>query len=489
MRTNVDRARRAVARLALGALLAGIGVIALPAAPVHAAGPAFVGYCTPDAANPQDGSCTLDEPEGKNPATYGTVTYDRTVSGASDTLSFDRPNTFTATEVQICLTLVADSPASPYVPTSANTCAGNSPDRAYSSSSPPDPVVVDVDAFFAGNSNYTPGAALWFTVHINGEGRTMYVTGSSNPPQTPPTRSLVVTKEVTPNASGTFSFAVDCAETTLSSANTTTSGVTFSGGNASFTLADDGAAGFTGILDGDTCTVTESDPGAGWSTTANGAAGRVASVLLDGANGTAAFVNVPPPHSLTVSKAVVNGAGGESFAFTVDCGSYDLSSANSSAAGITYAAGDAALSLGNGASAVLANIPHGTVCTVSESVPSGESAIWTTAVNGAADDDRSASATLDADRTLAFTNTKAITLAAAQQLTQDPPAVAAAAEERIEVQGVQVAAAEATLPRTGPSSFELILTALALMLLALGGLLLSWSRPALAHSTRSTSAD
>ena len=49
--------------------------------------PVFVGYCEPG-EDPADGTCVLDEPEGQNPDTYGTVTYDRTVTAETDTLTF-----------------------------------------------------------------------------------------------------------------------------------------------------------------------------------------------------------------------------------------------------------------------------------------------------------------------------------------------------------------------------------------------------------------
>lgn len=255
---------------------------------------AFEGDCTPDSTNSEDGTCTLDEPEGNDPATHGTVTYDRTVSGTSDTLAFDFPDGLNATEVQVCLTLVADSSSNPYQPTNANTCSGSSPDRAYQSSSPPDPVVVDVAAFFASNPAYAPGAGLWFTVHVVADGMTLYVTGSSIP--APPTFALTVTKDVESDTeSETFSFTVDCGAYSLSSANSSEPTITFSGGDASFVLGEAGSVTLSAIPDGTVCTVTETAPnttGGEWVTEINGVedADRSESVTLD-ADRTLDFVN------------------------------------------------------------------------------------------------------------------------------------------------------------------------------------------------------
>lgn len=148
---------RAAALVSIGALLLlWAGAIGSDAAQDKKP-PVFIGYCTPDAGGTGGGTCTLDEPEGQNPDTYGTVTYSRTVAAGQDSLAFDLPDGLNATEVQVCLTLADSAAANPYGPTNANTCAGNSPDRAYQSNSPPDPVVIDVDAFFAGDVAYAVG--------------------------------------------------------------------------------------------------------------------------------------------------------------------------------------------------------------------------------------------------------------------------------------------------------------------------------------------
>src|SRR5438552_6212808 len=84
-----------------GAALSAMGVIALvlsfmlPAA--HAApNPQFQGACT---GTVQSGTCILDEPEGNDPSTQGTVDYVLTGKVLAFTIDADDP----ITEVQICM--------------------------------------------------------------------------------------------------------------------------------------------------------------------------------------------------------------------------------------------------------------------------------------------------------------------------------------------------------------------------------------------------
>lgn len=446
---------RAGFRIGVGIAAAGLVLLALAPivpGPAKAAGtkpPVFVGYCTPDAVRPEDGTCTLDEPEGQNPDTYGTVAYDRTVAGAQDELSFDLPTGLGATEVQVCLTLRSTSAVNPYVPTDANTCAGSSPDRAYQSNSPPDPVVVDLDAFFGSVGGYAPGDAVWFTVHVVAGGRTLAVTGGSAPGE-PVTRTVTVTKDVDPDGSGTFAFTLDCVRTALSAANTTATGVTFDNGNASFSLGDGDAAVFTGIADDDTCIVTEDPPTAGsWTTTANGAAGRVATLSTADGNATAAFVN-NPLFSLTVTKEVVSESGAEQFQFIVDCGAYVLSTGNNAATTVGYLNGDALFMLGRGGATTFTGIPAGTVCTVTETLEGTDGQSWTTTVSGTAG--QAARVILDGDRTVPFVNSLT------QSTTQTTPTTAAT-----RVLGETV---ERELPQTG--SLSRLLTLVGVYLVAGG---------------------
>ena len=470
-RASMSRAFMRLVVLGVLSMLATAVSLVSFSTPASAAGPAFVGYCTPDVVQPEDGSCVLDEPEGNDPDTYGTVTYDRTVAGAADSLAFDLPAGINATEVQICMTLVADSAANPYVPTSANTCAGNSPDRAYSSSSPTDPVVVDVAAFFAANPAYAAGGALWFTVHVTSSGRTLYVTGGSAP-GAPITRSLVVTKDVQPDSAGSFAFTVDCT-TPLSAANTTSPGVTFNNDNASFTLADGEAIGFSGIADGDSCVVAESSPGDGWATSANGVVGTSTTVSLAGANGTAAFTN-SPLRTLLVSKDVTGATGTHTFDFTVDCGAYALSNTNTANTGVVFTGGDAMFRLGDDESLSFVKIPHATTCTVSETVPATSGGTWATSINGSSDADRAATVVLDQNRTLAYGNA----------FTADVVAVVAAVAQEAapvvpEVLGVQVTRAE--LATTGFASTARFWLLVAFLLLVLGAALLWFARRPQSH--------
>ena len=106
--------------------------------------------------------------------------------------------------------------------------------------------------------------------------------------------------------------------------------------------------------------------------------------------------------SLTVTKTVVGGAG-ESFSFTVDCGSVDL---NGTAEGT-----DLTFSLANSGSRKADDIPLGSVCSVSETDPG--SSRWTTTYKV---DSASSQGGLTAsniaialgNKTVAFTNTRKV---------------------------------------------------------------------------------
>ena len=75
--------------------------------------------------------------------------------------------------------------------------------------------------------------------------------------------------------------------------------------------------------------------------------------------------------SLTVRKFVVDGNVGDSFSFTVDCGeAIDLNGEDDG-----YAT---TFSLTNGGARTFLDIPEGTSCTVTETIPGGSGEDWTT---------------------------------------------------------------------------------------------------------------
>lgn len=427
--------------------------------------PVFVGYCEPG-EDPADGTCVLDEPEGQNPDTYGLVTYDREVTAETDTLTFVLPAGTDPTQVQVCLTVATEGLANPYVPTNANTCAGTSPDRVYDETNPPETIVIDVAAALEGVEGYELGVPLWFTVHVVAGGRTLAVTGGSLP-GTEPTRTLTVTKDAVPDSSDQFTFTLDCMETTLSSANTTLAGVTFTGGNATFALGDGGTAVFTGIVDGDECTVTETTTG--WSTTAAGKADDSAIVELAGANAVVPFVNVRL-QKLTVTKSVASPTKAEKFAIGVDCGAYALSAANNSSVDVSYLNGDAAALLGDGGTLELTGIPHGTTCTVKETVLESPNGTWLAKVDGVAGSERSV--VLTGDQTVAFVNTF---VPASTTVVTAAPAVAPTTVSGAQVLGVQVEAAN--LARTGGAPLGLLATATALLGVGIAFVVIGRRRP------------
>ena len=106
--------------------------------------------------------------------------------------------------------------------------------------------------------------------------------------------------------------------------------------------------------------------------------------------------------SLTVTKTVVGGAG-ESFSFTVDCGSVDL---NGTAGG-----DDLTFSLADGGSRKVDDIPLGSVCSVTETDPGG--ARWTTTHRVDTGGTQSSLTASDiaialGNKTVAFTNTRKV---------------------------------------------------------------------------------
>lgn len=416
--------------------------------------PVFVGYCEPG-EDPAGGTCVLDEPEGQNPDTHGTVTYDREFADTTDSLTFVLPSVTDPTEVQVCLTVATDGVPNPYVPTHANTCAGNSSDRVYAQTDPPETIVVDVATALAGVPGYAPGVPLWFTVHVVAGGRTLAVTGASTP-GTAPMRTVTITKDAVPDSSSPFSFTLDCMETTLSPANVSLASVSFAHGDATFVLGDGGTAVFTGIADGDECTVTETTTG--WSTTAAGRAGSTAIVDLTGANAVVPFVNVQQ-HTLTITKSVASPTAAEKFTVSVDCGGFALGAANNPSVAVTYLDGDATVLLGDGGTFELTGIPHGTTCAVAETVVDTPGVTWLATVDGVAGTGRSI--LLTTDQTVAFVNT----------LMEVRPTVVTA-----QVLGVQIEAEN--LAKTGGLPIGLVATAAALFGLGMAFVVIGRRRPA-----------
>jgi LPXTG-motif cell wall-anchored protein len=130
----------------------------------------FEGECT----TTSPATCVLDEPEGNDPATHGTITVVRVGSVFTFTPTLNAGVTLAAGADPIQLCMVADTgQANPYVPTSANTCAGIHGDPTKFQAFP---VVYDAAALLA-----TADAPAWFALHVNlqdGDARTTYVIGN-----------------------------------------------------------------------------------------------------------------------------------------------------------------------------------------------------------------------------------------------------------------------------------------------------------------------
>lgn len=158
----------------------------------------FQGECT-SATYPM--TCTLDEPEGANPATHGTITVERT--GDVFTFTWDAPEGATLAvaddAIKLCV-LPKTGDANPFVPTDANTCVGSEA-LAFGAF----PVVFDAGGLLA----EAEATDLWFALHVDivdGDARTTYIVGPG-----------VVTTGTT-----TTSTSTTTSSTTTTSTTTTT---------------------------------------------------------------------------------------------------------------------------------------------------------------------------------------------------------------------------------------------------------------------------
>jgi hypothetical protein len=287
--------RQAPRRILAGGALAVLGLaVGAIGGPVPAIGQTdtFQGDdCTPTAAG--EGVCTIDEPEGTNPDTYGTVTYQRTTTPDDDRIVFDvdlqdpdGTEAPTLREMQICIQRADGRETNPYTPARANSCAGQSADRVYVDEEAPigEPVTIDLDEVLG--NGFTLGEKIFFAVHMtiddDGESRTVMVTGPVGAPG-PATRTLLVNKDVVGGQDGErFTFTVDCGDYALSERNHD-DGAVYENGDATFSLGDGGEAVFTSIPRGATCTVGEQVPAGEWATSVNGEpdGDRAVEVTLD----------------------------------------------------------------------------------------------------------------------------------------------------------------------------------------------------------------
>jgi LPXTG-motif cell wall-anchored protein len=169
----------------------------------------FQGVCTTTSPI----TCDLDEPEGNDPATHGTVTVVRVGSIFTFTAVLDVGVTLSGSDpIQLCM--VADTgQANPYEPTDANTCAGIHGDAVSFQTFP---VVYDAASLLA-----TADAPVWFALHVNvqdGDSRTTYIVGNLGGVTTTTTGATTTT------ALATTTTAL--ATTTTQASTTTTQPVT-----------------------------------------------------------------------------------------------------------------------------------------------------------------------------------------------------------------------------------------------------------------------
>lgn len=168
----------------------------------------FQGECT---STTYPMTCTLDEPEGVNPATHGTITIDRT--GDVYTFTWNPPEGASLAvaddAIKLCV-LPKAGETNPYIPTDANTCVG-SDTLKYSAF----PVVFDAGSLLA-ESDATD---IWFALHVDivdGDARTTYVVGPGVSTNGSTTTSSSTTSSTTTTTSATTTTAQQAAATTTS---------------------------------------------------------------------------------------------------------------------------------------------------------------------------------------------------------------------------------------------------------------------------------
>ena len=165
--------------------------------------PAFHGLCVGTAAA---GTCTLDEPEGNNPATNGSVTYART----GDLLSFTISPDHAIQEVQICMQTTGAFAVG------ANVCAGSHGHHVASTHT------GNVYVVNLATEGFALSNPLYWTLHVVSNGSTLQVLSPvpGSPPSTTTTTSPATTS--TTHKSSTTTTTTHASTTTTDPSTTTT---------------------------------------------------------------------------------------------------------------------------------------------------------------------------------------------------------------------------------------------------------------------------
>ena len=193
----------------IGAVLVATGIVLMtiasfaPGAFADQPSNSFQGTCVGTATS---GTCVLDEPEGNNPATNGTVSYVR----LGDLMTFViEPSGGNINEVQICM---QDTEA---FEIGANVCAGiHGAHVAYTSNDN----VYFVDLTAAGLASASP---LYWTLHVVAGGATLQVM-SPNPGPLPTTTTTSVAPTTTTTEPPTTTTTEPPTTTTTEPPTTTT---------------------------------------------------------------------------------------------------------------------------------------------------------------------------------------------------------------------------------------------------------------------------
>jgi hypothetical protein len=154
-------------RRTLGVLTAALGMLLAVLAMTTSPAAAYEGSCTPTDAN--SGSCVLDETNGSDPSTWGTMTYSR----VGDVITFNFDQTLEGESLLACFSVAGAFPEE------GQPCVGNS-NPQYNGDFV-DPLVINLADPPTGNEipNFDSGDQVYFAVHVNQGGRTTYGIGGA----------------------------------------------------------------------------------------------------------------------------------------------------------------------------------------------------------------------------------------------------------------------------------------------------------------------
>jgi hypothetical protein len=195
----------------IGVICCAVGVLLASAALLMPAGASpgnqFQGICV---GTMNAGTCVLDEPEGQDPATHGTVTYLR----VGDMLTFTIQSADPISEVQICM-----QASGPFAQ-AANACAGiHGYHVAFTN-------LLNVYSVDLKDEGFDATDPLYWTLHVVAGGRTLQVMPNAYQSPTTTTTTASTTTTTIPPTTTTASTTTTTIPPTTTTASTTTTSTT-----------------------------------------------------------------------------------------------------------------------------------------------------------------------------------------------------------------------------------------------------------------------